>query len=120
MTFLCDFCGATDFRWFFRLSDGSGVQVACDICLRLIQADDPTRLVQRTTNAMLARGMVTDHLPDAARLSVQRSYQRLLPLLGPPRPISTEGLARLEQVGQQHKPDDAAWAALISEALETS
>src|SRR5687768_12947780 len=51
MTFLCDFCGATDFRWFFKLSDGTGVQVSCDICLRLIQADDPTRLVQRTTHA---------------------------------------------------------------------
>ena len=63
MTFLCDFCGATELRWFFRLSDGSGLQVACDICLRLIQTDDGTRLVQRTTNAMLARGMVTNHLP---------------------------------------------------------
>jgi hypothetical protein len=120
MTFLCDFCGATDLRWFFRLSDGTGVQVACDICLRLIQADDPTRLVRRTTDAMLARGMVTDHLPRAARLSVQWSYKRLLPLLGPPMPISAEGLARLEQVGQQHKPGDQAWAALVSEALESS
>ena len=120
MTFLCDFCGATDLRWFFRLSDGSGVQVACDICLRLIQADDATRLVQRTTNAMLTRGMVTDHLPGAARSSVEWTYQRLLPLLGPPIPISAAGLARLKEVGQQHKPGDETWAALVSEALEAS
>jgi hypothetical protein len=119
MTFLCDFCGASDIRWYFKLGDGSGFQVACDICLRLIRSNTIDRLVQRGTDAMLARGMLADHVPSAARQSVQRAYQQLLPLLGPPMPISAAGLARLEQVAEQHQPGDDAWADQVAEALET-
>jgi len=75
---------------------------------------------EMATAAMLARGMVTDHVPRAARQSVQWAYQRLLPLLGPPVPISAEALIRLKQVAEQHQPGDEAWARLVAEALEAS
>ena len=69
---------------------------------------------------MVARQLVRGDQLLELHEHIAAAHWKLIPLLGPARPIGADGWARLQLVAQTHQPGDDEWIELVAEALDAS